>query len=241
MEAPLQNETNNTNNEVETPQNENNKQENENTSQEKDQEKTEDQLQTLEEKIDPIELKKQELKLLFDTAQSFMDDMQYNNAIEKYNTLLNDTENKSLLEDLKIEKINLLTNISKCFYKQRKFLESSKILYEIIINHDSKHLDSYYLLLKILLEIKEFSKAELLYNKINKIFSPKEIENYENLSEISEKIENNKKKIDITYKRQFYYNAEKKVIKILTNEYLILIIYFFIALFFGNLLSKLFI
>jgi len=75
-----------------------------------------------------------------------------------------------ILEDIKGKMIEILLNYSLSLYYQMKYESSTKILYDIIINYDSKNKEAYLLLLKILFDINEYNRAKLLIAKINAIF-----------------------------------------------------------------------
>ena len=191
-----------------------------------------------EEIIDPIELEKRKIRLLLKAANEDMNEKNYKDAEDKYSTII-ETENKDILEDIKEKMIEILLNYSLSLYYQMKYESSTKILYDIIINYDSKNKEAYLLLLKILFDINEYNRAKLLIAKINAIFGydGNELNEFNEINnEIDKIIKRNKNNIQ----RQFYYNAEKEIFNFRNNlNFFYWCFYSLAALIIGHYLSKL--
>ena len=154
---------------------------------------------------------------------------------------------KLIFEEKKIENIDninkeinmieILNNYALVLYYQMKYEPSVKILFKIIVNYDNKNKDAYLLLLKILCDINEYQRANLLLEKVNKIMN-----NTEDFEQISKIIESNIKIKNNNIKREFYCNAQKEIFQL--NKQLLFFYWCFysiIVLIIGNYLSKIFI
>ena len=188
--------------------------------------------------INSVEIEKKKLKLILKAANEDMTKKDYKKAEDKYHLIL-ETENKDVLESVKENMIDILINYSLSLYYQMKYEESSKILYNLIVNYDSKNKEAYLLFLKILCDINEYGRAKLLLEKANKIFDINKNELVEFI-EINNEIEKYFKIKNNNIQRQFYYNAEKEIFILKNNlNFFRWCFYSFVALLIGNYLSKL--
>ena len=187
-----------------------------------------------EEEIDPIELEKQKKELLLKEANEGLSQKNYLKAEEKYSSIIG-TENKEYLENIKDKMVEILFNYSLSLYYQMKYESAAKNIYDIIMNYDNKHKEAYLLLIKILCDIKEYNRAKLLYEKINKIF-----DDMTEFNEINDDINNYFKIKNNNIQRQFYYNAEKEIFNFRKKlNFFYWCFYSFGALIIGHYLSKL--
>ena len=154
---------------------------------------------------------------------------------------------KLIFEEKKIENIDninkeinmieILNNYALVLYYQMKYEPSVKILFKIIVNYDNKNKDAYLLLLKILCDINEYQRANLLLEKVNKIMN-----NTEDFEQISKIIESNIKIKNNNIKREFYCNAQKEIFQLKKQlHFFYWCFYSIIVLIIGNYLSKIFI
>ena len=136
-----------------------------------------------------------------------------------------------------INMIDILNNYALALYYQMKYEPSVKILFKIIVNYDNKNKDAYLLLLKILCDINEYQRANLLLEKVNKIMN-----NTEDFEQISKIIESNIKIKNNNIKREFYCNAQKEIFQLKKQlHFFYWCFYSIIVLIIGNYLSKIFI
>ena len=192
-----------------------------------------------DEKIDPHEIEKNKIKLLLKEANEEMSQNNYKKAEEKYNLIIQ-TKNKEILKNIKAEIDDIMLKYSYCAYYQMKYEEASKILYDILINYNSKNKGAYLLFLKILCDINEYKKAKLLLEKVKVLFKINENESSE-FFELEKNIEKYFKIKNNNLERQFYYNAEKEIFKFRKNmNFFYWCFYSFGALLLGHYLSKLF-
>ena len=161
----------------------------------------------------------------------------YQKVEDNYKLLFED-KNIENLDNIK-EKINLielLNNYALVLYNQMKYELSSKILFKIIVNYDNKNKEAYLLLLRILCDINEYQKANLLMEKINKIMNTTE-----EFGEISKEIESNLKIKANNIKREFYCNAQKNIFHLKKQLHFFYWCFYSIgALIIGHYLSELF-
>ena len=189
------------------------------------------------EEIDPLEIEKNKIQVILKEANKDMSEKNYQKAEQKFSLII-ETENKEILEDIKDKMVDILFNYSLSLYHQMKYEQATKVLYDIIMNYDNKNKQAYLLLLKILCNINEYNRAKLLLIKAKKIFDVNE-----ELSEFNE-IDNDigkyfKRKIN-NIQRQFYYNAQKEIINFRKNlNFFYWCFYSFGALILGHYLSKL--
>ena len=130
-----------------------------------------------------------EIKSTLEIIKNDFKEKNYQKVEDNYKLLFED-KNIENLDNIK-EKINLielLNNYALVLYNQMKYELSSKILFKIIVNYDNKNKEAYLLLLRILCDINEYQKANLLMEKINKIMNTTE-----EFGEISKEIESNLK------------------------------------------------
>ena len=116
--------------------------------------------------------------------------------------------------------IEILLNYSLSLYYQMKYESSTKILYDIIINYDSKNKEAYLLLLKILFDINEYNRAKLLIAKINAIFG------YDG-NELNEFNEINNEIDKIIKRNKYNIERQEKEIFNFRNKFLLLVLLFF--------------
>ena len=148
-----------------------------------------------------------EIKSILEIIKNNFKEKNYQKVEDNYKLLFED-KNIENLDNIK-EKINLielLNNYALVLYNQMKYELSSKILFKIIVNYDNKNKEAYLLLLRILCDINEYQKANLLMEKINKIMNTTE-----EFGEISKEIESNLKIKTNNIKREFYCNAQKNI------------------------------
>ena len=181
---------------------------------------------------------KNKLNLILKEANEKLAKKNYKKAEENYNLLL-DSENQGILKSIGIKIDDILINYSLCLYNQMKYEQSSKILYDILINYDSKKKEAYLLFLKILCDINEYKTAKLLMEKADNIFDI-------NKNDLSEFIvlKNNIEKFFIlknnNIQRQFYYIAEKEIFNFRRKlNFFVWCFYSLGALLIGHYLSKL--
>ena len=154
--------------------------------------------------------------------------------------LIFDDKNIESLENInkEINIIELLNNYAVSLYEQMKYEPAAKILFKIIINYDNKNKEAYLLFLRILCDINEYQKANLLIEKVNKIMNNNDLEEF---NEIGKEIESELKIKNNNIKRQYYFNAQKDIFRLQKQLYFFYWIFYSIAaLIVGNYLSKIF-
>ena len=187
--------------------------------------------------IDPLEIKKNKINLFLQEANGEMSQNNYKKAEEKYSLIIK-PKNEEILKSIKIEIEDIMLKIALCAYYQMKYEEATKILYNIIINHNDKNKGAYLLLLKILCDINEYQKAKLLLGKIKVVFDINKSDMTEFI-ELEKHIEKYFKIKKNNLQRQFYYNAEKEIFKFSKNmSFFYWCFYSLGALLLGHYLSK---
>ena len=177
----------------------------------------------------------EKINLLIKSAKDELTNMNYKKAEKQYESILN-SEDKNILEIIEKNKVEILYNYSLCLYHQMKYQEATEKLFNIIINYDNKSKDSYYLLVKILYDINEYKRAQMLINKFKDINHEGDLKEFD---EMNKEIEKCIIRRDNNIKRQFFYNAQKDIFKFMKN--LNIFSWIFCSLFvlvLGNYLSK---
>ena len=190
-----------------------------------------------EKEEDPIEKEKTKIRLLLKAANDDLTEKNYKNAEEKFR-LIYEAKDKNDFKEITEQMTDILYNYSLCLYYQMKYEEATKYLYEIIVNYDNKNKKAYLLLLQILYDINEYNRAKLLIAKIYKMFTNEnDLNEFKEIDkEVDSCINRNKNNI----KRQFYYNAEKEIVKFRKSlEFFYWCFYSICALVAGHYLSKL--
>ena len=181
---------------------------------------------------------KNEIESILEKIKNDFKDRNYQKVEENCKIIFED-KNIENLENINkdVNIIELLNIYAISFYNQMKYELASKILFKIIVNYDNKNKEAYLLFIRILYDINEFQKANLLLEKVNKILDVKDLDEF---NEIQKEIEN---KIEIknnNIKRQYYYNAQKDIFNLRRQlHYFYYIFYSMFALFIGNYLYKL--
>ena len=150
--------------------------------------------------------------------------------------LIFEEKNIENIDDInkEINIIEILNNYALALYYQMKYEPATKILFKIIVNYDNKNKDAYLLLLKILCDINEYQKANLLLEKVNKIMN-----STEEFEKISKDIESNIKIRNNNIKREFYCNAQKEIFQLKKKlHFFYWCLYSVIVLILGHYLSK---
>ena len=158
--------------------------------------------------------------------------------VEDYYKLIFEEKNVENIDNInkEINMIEILNNYAMALYHQMKYEPSAKILFKIIVNYDNKNKDAYLLLLKILCDINEYQKANLLLEKVNKIMN-----NTEEFEQINKIIESNIKIRNNNIKREFYCNAQKEIFHLKNQlHFFNWCFYSIIVLILGHYLSKIF-
>jgi tetratricopeptide (TPR) repeat protein len=190
-----------------------------------------------EKEEDPIEKEKTKIRLLLKAANDDMTEKNYKNAEEKFR-LIYEAKDKNDMKEITEQITDILYNFSLCLYYQMKYEEATKYLYEIIVNYDNKSKKAYLLLLQILYDINEYNRAKLLIAKIYKMFDNENDLN--EFKEIDKEVDSCIKRNNNNIKRQFYYNAEKEIVKFRKSlEFFYWCFYSICALVAGHYLSKL--
>ena len=177
----------------------------------------------------------EKINKLIKSAKDELSNMNYKKAEEQYESILN-SEDKNILEIIEKNKVEILYNYSLCLYHQMKYQEATEKLFNIIINYDNKSKDSYYLLVKILYDINEYKRAQMLINKFKDINHEGDLKEFDEMNKVIEKCIIRR---DNNIKRQFFYNAQKDIFKFMKN--LNIFSWIFCSLFvlvLGNYLSK---
>ena len=178
-----------------------------------------------------------EIKSILEIIKNDFKEKNYQKVEENYKLLFEDKniENLDFIKE-KINLIELLNNYALVLYNQMKYELSSKILFKIIVNYDNKNKEAYLLLLRILCDINEYQKANLLMEKIYKIMNTTE-----EFGEISKEIESNLKIKTNNIKREFYCNAQKNIFHLKKQLHFFYWCFYSIgALIIGHYLSELF-
>ena len=158
--------------------------------------------------------------------------------VEDYYKLIFEEKNVENIDNInkEINIIEILNNYALALYYQMKYEPATKILFKIIVNYDNKNKDAYLLLLKILCDINEYQKANLLLEKVNKIMN-----NTEEFEQINKIIESNIKIRNNNIKREFYCNAQKEIFQLEKRlHFFYWCFYSVIVLILGHYLSKIF-
>ena len=180
-----------------------------------------------------------EIKSIIDQIKKDFLDKNYQ-KVEENCKLIFDDKNIESLENInkEINIIELLNNYAVSLYEQMKYEPAAKILFKIIINYDNKNKEAYLLFLRILCDINEYQKANLLIEKVNKIMNNNDLEEF---NEIGKEIESELKIKNNNIKRQYYFNAQKDIFRLQKQLYFFYWIFYSIAaLIVGNYLSKIF-
>ena len=180
-----------------------------------------------------------EIKSIIGQIKKDFSDKNYKN-VEENCKLIFDDKNIESLENInkEINIIELLNNYAVSLYEQMKYEQAAKILFKIIINYDNKNKEAYLLFLRILCDINEYQKANLLIEKVNKIMNNNDLEEF---NEIGKEIESELKIKNNNIKRQYYFNAQKDIFRLQKQLYFFYWIFYSIAaLIVGNYLSKIF-
>ena len=178
-----------------------------------------------------------EIKSIIDQIKKDFLDKNYQ-KVEENCKLIFDDKNIESLENInkEINIIELLNNYAVSLYEQMKYEPAAKILFKIIINYDNKNKEAYLLFLRILCDINEYQKANLLIEKVNKIMNNNDLEEF---NEIGKEIESELKIKNNNIKRQYYFNAQKDIFRLQKQLYFFYWIFYSIAaLIVGNYLSK---
>ena len=180
-----------------------------------------------------------EIKSIIGQIKKDFSDKNYKN-VEENCKLIFDDKNIESLENInkEINIIELLNNYAVSLYEQMKYEQAAKILFKIIINYDNKNKEAYLLFLRILCDINEYQKANLLIEKVNKIMNNNDLEEFNG---IRKEIESELKIKNNNIKRQYYFNAQKNIFRLQKQLYFFYWIFYSIgALIIGNYLSKIF-
>ena len=188
---------------------------------------------------DKEENNKNEIKSIVEKIQRDFKERNYQ-IVEENCKIIFEDKNIENLDNINkdINIIELLNIYAITFYNQMKYESASKILFKIIVNYDSRNKEAYLLFLKILYDINELQKANLLLEKVNKILEVKDLEDFNEIKrEIDNKIANKNNNI----KRQYYYNAQKDIFKLRKQlHYFYWIFYSLVVLFIGDYLYNLY-
>ena len=180
-----------------------------------------------------------EIKSIIGQIKKDFSDKNYQKVEENCKLIFND-KNIESLENInkEINIIELLNNYAVSLYEQMKYEPAAKILFKIIIKYDNKNKEAYLLFLRILCDINEYQKANLLIEKVNKIMNNNDLEEF---NEIGKEIESELKIKNNNIKRQYYFNAQKDIFRLQKQLYFFYWIFYSIAaLIVGNYLSKIF-
>ena len=214
--------------------------ENENTNEIIQDNKDENKIINIDNEI--IEDKKIDLKevgLLLDQIKKDIKEKNYQKAEDNFK-LMFEEKNIESLQDINKETnmIELLNNYALILYHQMKYESATKNLFKIIVNYDNKNKEAYLLLLKILFDINEYEKANLLLEKVNKIMNNNDMEEF---NDIGEEIQKKIKIKNNNIKRQYYFNAQKDIFLLKKQLHFFNWIFYSIgALIIGHILSKIF-
>ena len=131
---------------------------------------------------------KNEIESILEKIKNDFKDRNYQKVEENCKIIFED-KNIENLENINkdVNIIELLNIYAISFYNQMKYELASKILFKIIVNYDNKNKEAYLLFIRILYDINEFQKANLLLEKVNKILDVKDLDEF---NEIQKEIEN---------------------------------------------------
>ena len=178
-----------------------------------------------------------EIKEILENIKKDYKEKNYKKVEDNYK-LIFEEKNVENIDNInkEINMIEILNNYAMALYHQMKYEPSAKILFKIIVNYDNKNKDAYLLLLKILCDINEYQKANLLLEKVNKIMNnTEEFEQINKIIEFNIKIRNN------NIKREFYCNAQKEIFHLKNQlHFFNWCFYSIIVLILGHYLSKIF-
>ena len=178
-----------------------------------------------------------EIKEILENIKKDYKEKNYKKVEDNYK-LIFEEKNVENIDNInkEINMIEILNNYAMALYHQMKYEPSAKILFKIIVNYDNKNKDAYLLLLKILCDINEYQKANLLLEKVNKIMN-----NTEEFEQINKIIESNIKIRNNNIKREFYCNAQKEIFHLKNQlHFFNWCFYSIIVLILGHYLSKIF-
>ena len=178
-----------------------------------------------------------EIKEILENIKKDYKEKNYKKVEDNYK-LIFEEKNAENIDNInkEINMIEILNNYAMALYHQMKYEPSAKILFKIIVNYDNKNKDAYLLLLKILCDINEYQKANLLLEKVNKIMN-----NTEEFEQINKIIESNIKIRNNNIKREFYCNAQKEIFHLKNQlHFFNWCFYSIIVLILGHYLSKIF-
>ena len=178
-----------------------------------------------------------EIKEILENIKKDYKEKNYKKVEDNYK-LIFEEKNVENIDNInkEINMIEILNNYAMALYHQMKYEPSAKILFKIIVNYDNKNKDAYLLLLKILCDINEYQKANLLLEKVNKIMN-----NTEEFEQINKIIESNIKIRNNNIKREFYCNAQKEIFNLKNQlHFFNWCFYSIIVLILGHYLSKIF-
>ena len=179
-----------------------------------------------------------EIKSILENIKKDFKEKNYQKVENNYK-LLFEQKNLENLENInkEINLSELLNNYAMTLYYQMKYESSAKVLFKIIINYDNKNKEAYLLFLRILCDINEYQKANLLLEKVNKIMKINE-----EFIQIGKEIENHIKIKNNNIKRQYYYNAQEDIFHLKKQlHFFYWCFYSICALIIGHYLSKTFI
>ena len=178
-----------------------------------------------------------EIKEILENIKKDYKEKNYKKVEDNYK-LIFEEKNVENIDNInkEINMIEILNNYAMALYHQMKYEPSAKILFKIIVNYDNKNKDAYLLLLKILCDINEYQKANLLLEKVNKIMN-----NTEEFEQINKIIKSNIKIRNNNIKREFYCNAQKEIFHLKNQlHFFNWCFYSIIVLILGHYLSKIF-
>ena len=178
-----------------------------------------------------------EIKEILENIKKDYKEKNYKKVEDNYKLILEE-KNVENIDNInkEINMIEILNNYAMALYHQMKYEPSAKILFKIIVNYDNKNKNAYLLLLKILCDINEYQKANLLLEKVNKIMN-----NTEEFEQINKIIESNIKIRNNNIKREFYCNAQKEIFHLKNQlHFFNWCFYSIIVLILGHYLSKIF-
>ena len=178
-----------------------------------------------------------EIKEILENIKKDYKEKNYKKVEDNYK-LIFEEKNVENIDNInkEINMIEILNNYAMALYHQMKYEPSAKILFKIIVNYDNKNKEAYLLFIKILYDINEFQKANLLLEKVNKIMN-----NTEEFEQINKIIESNIKIRNNNIKREFYCNAQKEIFHLKNQlHFFNWCFYSIIVLILGHYLSKIF-
>ena len=184
---------------------------------------------------DKNKIKIDEIKAILEKIKKDYKEKNYQKVEDNYKLIFEEKKIENIDNiNKEINMIDILNNYALVLYYQMKYEPSVKILFKIIVNYDNKNKDAYLLLLKILCDINEYQKANLLLEKVNKIMN-----STEEFEQISKDIESNIKIRNNNIKREFYCNAQKEIFQLKKKlHFFYWCLYSVIVLILGHYLSK---